>query len=65
MQWMVNDLSQLERNVEEVVETLGLELEPIAVTFSDSPDERGVSRRVRVCEAFDVVRRENIIINFS
>jgi uncharacterized protein (DUF169 family) len=62
---MVNDLSQLERNVEAVVETLGLEWEPIAVTFSDSPDERGVSRKLRVCKAFDVVRRENIIINFS
>ena len=61
----MNDLSQLERNVEKVVETLGLEWEPIAVTFSDSPDERGVSQRLRVCKAFDVVRRENIIINFS
>ena len=56
----MNDLSKLERNVEEVVETLGLEWEPIAVTFSDSLDERGVSRKLRVCEAFDIVRREKV-----
>jgi uncharacterized protein (DUF169 family) len=49
-----------------IVQTLGLEWEPIAVSFSETADERGDSaRKLRVCEAFDVVRRENSIINFS
>lgn len=38
----------------------------MAVKFSDSADARGDStRKLRVCEAFDAVRRENVIINFS
>jgi uncharacterized protein (DUF169 family) len=45
--------------------TLSLEWGPVAVAFSDKPDERGEARRIRICEAFNVVRRENVIINFS
>jgi uncharacterized protein (DUF169 family) len=46
-------------------QTLGLEWSPVAVTYSDKPDERGDARRIRICEAINVVRRENVIINFS
>lgn len=46
-------------------QTLGLEWSPVAVTFSDTPDERGEARKIRICEGFNVVRRENVIINFS
>jgi uncharacterized protein (DUF169 family) len=46
--------------------SLGLEWEPVAVKFSDVADDRGESqRKLRACEAFDVVRRENAIINLS
>jgi uncharacterized protein (DUF169 family) len=49
-----------------VVKTLGLEWTPVAVSFSNSADERGDSaRKIRVCEAFDAVRREKTIISFS
>jgi len=62
----VRELSSFEEDVEKTVKTLGLEWEPVAVKFSDSADERGDStRKLRVCEAFDIVRRENVIINFS
>jgi uncharacterized protein (DUF169 family) len=46
-------------------QTLGLEWGTVAVAFSDKPDERGEARRIRICEAFNAVRRENVIINFS
>jgi uncharacterized protein (DUF169 family) len=46
-------------------QTLGLEWSPVAVSFSESPDARGEARKIRICEAFNVVRRENVIINFS
>ena len=46
-------------------QALGLEWSPVAVSFSDKPDERGEARRIRVCEAFNVVRRENVVLNFS
>jgi uncharacterized protein (DUF169 family) len=49
-----------------VVKTLGLEWTPVAVSFSNSADERGDSaRKLLVCQAFDAVRREKTIINFS
>lgn len=39
---------------------------PIAGKFSDSPDKRADSaRKLKVCEAFDVVRRENVIVSLS
>lgn len=58
-------MSKFEGETEKIVETLGLIWEPVAVKFSNSVDERGIERRIRVCEAFNVVRRENVIINFS
>jgi uncharacterized protein (DUF169 family) len=58
-------MSKFEEETEKIVGTLGLEWEPVAAKFSDSPDERGSARRIRVCEAFDTVRRENVIINFA
>ena len=58
-------MSKFEEYSEKIGKTLGLEWEHIAVKFSDSPDYRGEDRKIRVCEAFDVARRENVIINFS
>jgi len=49
-----------------IVENLGLKWAPIAGRFSDKADERGdKARRLRVCEAFDAVRREKVVINLS
>jgi len=58
-------MSKFEEEAEKIVRTLGLEWEPVAVKFSDSADERGSARKLRVCEAFDVVRREKVIVNFA
>ncbi len=45
---------------------LGLEWEPVAVRYQSAPEAEGeVSRRIRVCEALDVVRREGVTINLS
>jgi uncharacterized protein (DUF169 family) len=49
-----------------IVEALDLEWMPIAGRFSDKADERGdKARRLRVCDAFDAVRREKVVINLS
>lgn len=50
----------------EMMQALGLEWEPVAVRLQSTPDERGdSSRKIRICQAFDAVRRENVILNFS
>ena len=47
-----------------IAEALDLEWMPIAGRFSDKADERGdQARRLRVCEAFDAVRREKVVIH--
>ncbi len=54
-----------ENETEKIVKTLGLEWEPVAVKFSDSADEKGIPRKLKVCQAIDVVRRESVTINLS
>jgi len=58
-------MSNFEEQVRKIVQTLELQSMPIGVRFSESPDKRGVERRVRICEALDSVRRENAVINLS
>jgi uncharacterized protein (DUF169 family) len=59
-------MSKFREKSQRIVEVLGLEWAPIAGKFSDSADKKGDSaRKLRVCEAFDVVRRENVVINLS
>jgi uncharacterized protein (DUF169 family) len=59
-------MSKFEEQAIKTVGTLGLRWEPMAIRFSDRGDPRGDStRRIRVCEAFDAVRRENVVLNFS
>ena len=59
-------MSKFEGLSDRITKSLALEWEPIALKFSDKPDGRGdSSSKLRVCEAFDSVRRENEIINFS
>jgi uncharacterized protein (DUF169 family) len=59
-------MSRFGEQAQRIVEVLGLEYVPIAGKFSDSADERGDGvRKLRVCEAFDVVRRERVVVNLS
>jgi len=59
-------MSKFEEQTINIVGTLDLRWESLAMRFSDRGDPRGdSSRRLRVCEAFDAVRRESSIINFS
>jgi len=59
-------MSKLKEDSKQIVKVLGLQWAPIAAKFTDSADERGDSaRKMRVCEVFDVVRRENVVINLS
>jgi uncharacterized protein (DUF169 family) len=58
-------MPRLEEYARKIVEALELQNMPIGVRFSESPDKRGVERRLRICEALDVVKRENTIINLS
>lgn len=59
-------MSKFEEQTIDIVGTLGLRWEPLAMRFSDREDPRGdSSRRIRVCEAFDAVRREGSIIDFT
>ncbi len=58
-------MSKFEEQVKKIVQTLELQSMPIGVRFSESPDRRGVEGRLRICEALDVVRRENVVINLS
>jgi uncharacterized protein (DUF169 family) len=59
-------MADFAEETDRVVKTLGLEWTPVAVSFSNSADERGDSaRKLLVCQALDAVRREKTIINFS
>jgi len=58
-------MSRFKEQVKRIVQTLELQSMPIGARFSESPDRLGVERRLRICEALDVARRENAIINLS
>jgi len=58
-------MPRFEEQIKKIVQILEMQSMPIGVRFSESPDKRGVERRLRICEALDVVRRENVIINLS
>jgi len=61
-----NKMSKFEEEVKKIVQILDLKWAPIAGKFSDSPSESGDrERKLKVCEAFDVVRREDVMISFS
>jgi uncharacterized protein (DUF169 family) len=56
---------KLEKQVRKIVRALELQRTPVAARFSESPDKKGVNRKLRICEAFNVVRQENVIVNLS
>lgn len=58
-------MSRFTEQIKNIVQILELQSIPIGASFSERPDRRGVERRLRICEALDVVRRENVVINLS
>jgi uncharacterized protein (DUF169 family) len=59
-------VSKFELEAKKLVEVLGLKWAPIAGRFSNSGEEFGDSKKkLSICEAFDVVRHENIVLNIS
>lgn len=59
-------MSRFSEQSQRIIEILGSEWSPVAGRFSDNADERGdSSRKLRVCEALDVARREKAMINLS
>ena len=56
---------KFERQVERIVQALELQRMPIGARFSESPDRKGVDRKQRICEAFNVVRQEKVVVNLS
>jgi uncharacterized protein (DUF169 family) len=59
-------MSRFEVEARKMVEVLGLKWAPIAGKFSVDGEEIGDSaRKLSVCEAFDVVRHENLVLNLS
>jgi len=54
-----------EEHVERLVQALGLKSMPIGAKFSETSDERGIGKQMRICEALDSVRRRRVIVNLS
>jgi uncharacterized protein (DUF169 family) len=58
-------MPKFKKQTKEITQTLSLESIPIGGKLSESPDPKGVNRKLSICEAFNVVRRENVVINLS
>lgn len=59
-------VSRFKEDAEKMVNVLGLKWAPIGAKFSTEPDQKGDgTKKLSVCKAFDVVRRENIVLNLS
>jgi len=58
--------SKFKAEAKKIVETLGLKWAPIAGKFSVHAEEIGnSSRKLSICEAFDLVKRENLVLAIS
>jgi uncharacterized protein (DUF169 family) len=59
-------MSRFETEARKMVEAMGLRWAPIAGRFSAIAEEKGDSaRKLSICEAFGVVKRENVVLNLS
>jgi uncharacterized protein (DUF169 family) len=58
-------MSKFAEQVKRLVQTLELQSMPIGVKFSESQDGPGVERQLKICEALDVVKQENVVIKLS
>jgi uncharacterized protein (DUF169 family) len=56
---------KFEKQAESIVQALELQMMPVGARFSESSDRKGVDRKLRICEAFNVVRQENALVNLS
>ena len=55
-----------ETQARDLGEALGLELNPIAITFSDSPDPEGsMDKQVSVCKALENTLYDKLVLNLS
>jgi uncharacterized protein (DUF169 family) len=58
-------MPKLQKQVKRITQALELQRTPVGARFSESPDKKGVDRKLRICEALNVVRQENGIVNLS
>jgi len=58
-------MTRLAKQVEEIIQALELKRMPIGARFSEGPDRDGVDRKQRICEALNVIRQENVVVNLS
>jgi len=59
-------MSRFETEVKSMVKVLGLKWAPIAGKFLVNAEEIGDSaRKLSICEAFDLVKRENLVLTLS
>jgi uncharacterized protein (DUF169 family) len=59
-------MPKFDLKVKKIMDLLDLNWTPIAGEFTNNADEIGdSSRKLSICEAFDLVRRKNIVLNIS
>lgn len=59
-------MSKFEKEASQIVDTLGLKWAPMAARFSVENEEIGdSSKKLGVCDAFDVVRRDDVVVCLS
>jgi uncharacterized protein (DUF169 family) len=58
-------MPKLANQVKDIAHALELQRMPIGARFSESPDRNGVTRKQRICEALNVIRQENVVVNLS
>ena len=58
-------MSKFEKQAERIVQALELQRMPVGARFSESPDKNGVNRKLRICEALNLIRQQNVVVNLS
>jgi uncharacterized protein (DUF169 family) len=58
-------MPKFEKQVKMIAQALDLQRMPIGARFSENPDRNGTDRKLRICEALNVIRQENIVMNLS
>ncbi len=59
-------MPKFDLKVKKIMDLLDLNWTPIAGEFTNNADESGdSSKKLSICEAFDLVRRKNIVLNIS
>lgn len=58
-------MPELGKQVDRITQVLKLQRTPVGARFSEKPHRKGVDRKLRICEALNAVRQENVIVNLS